>query len=121
MKFKFGDLVHYKPFYEPNCPCVLEIIDFDEKKQKYICMEVDIGFPGEDLIICLCSETDLEYLSAVADVNEYLYDGEPLITNPNLDLYYFDVFEFVGKEEIKIRSAVRRRPPTGIPIKKEIK
>ena len=121
MKYKFGDLVHYKPLYRDNDPLNLQIIGFDEKKQKYICMDYDLGYPYEVLTVWLCREDDLEYLNEVADINEYTFDGEILFPNPNIDLYYYEVYEPVGKEQIKVRNAVRRRKPFDVPLKNQDK
>lgn len=110
MKYKFGDLVHYKPFYiEPNCPCALEVIKFDEKKQKYIYLELNDVFLGEELTLCRFGENDLEYLSAIDGVNDYLVNAEVFLTSPeDIDLFCYPLYDYVGKEEIKVRLGVRR-------------
>ena len=112
-KYKFGDLVYYKPASTPDLPLHLEVIGFSERKNKYICLFFDTyAMQIETCRIYLCSEEDLGYLSEVNNVNDYLIDGKPPITEKlsRLDYYYFPVFEPDGKNiDVLLRKAIRHK------------
>lgn len=115
MKYKFGDLVYYKPAPDCGIPFYMEVIDFCEKKNKYVCMDYSLYAPfAEPSYIYLCSEEDLGYLSEVDNVDDYLFDGKPPLTKKlsKLDYYYFKIYEPMGEDtEILVRDAVRHKYP----------
>lgn len=117
MKYKFKDLVYHKPTSIPGDPTALEVIDYCEKKNKYVCMFFTMGYPYEVLTIWLCNEDDLGYLDEVDDVKGYMIDDEPLIQSKNIDYDCFEIYEPVGNEQIKIRDALKERKPFDVPLK----
>lgn len=117
MKYKFGDLVYHKPTSTPDDPTALEIIDYCEEKNKYICMFFTMSYPYEVLTIWLCDEHDLGYLNEVDDINNYTIDGKPLIQSKNIDYDYFEVYEPIGSKQTKIRDALKKRKPFSLPLK----
>ena len=117
MKYKFGDLVYHKPTSTPEDPTALEVIDYCEKRNKYVCMFFTMSFPYEVLTIWLCDEHDLGYLSEVDDINDYMIDGKPLIQAKNIDYDYFEIYEPIGNKQIEIRGALKKRKPFDVPLK----
>lgn len=120
MKYKFGDLVYHKPTSTIEDPTVLEIIDYCVKRKKYVCMFFTMSFPYEVLTIWLCDEQDLGCLTELDNTEYYLVDGKPLIQSNNIDYDYFEVYEPIGNEQIKIRNALKKRKPFDVPLKKNI-
>lgn len=118
MKYKFGDLVYHKPTSTPEDLTALEIIDYCKEKNKYVCMFFTMSFPYEVLTIWLCDQNDLGYLTEVDNTEDYMVDGKPLIQSKNIDYDYFEVYEPIGSEQIKIRDALKNRKPFDVPLKK---
>ena len=79
-----------------------------------------MSFPYEVLTIRLCDERDLEFLTEVDNIEYYMVNGKPLIQSKNIDYDYFEVYEPIGNEQIKIRNALKKRKPFDVPLKKNI-
>lgn len=116
-KYKFGDLVYHKPTSNQGDPTALEIIDYCKKKNKYVCMFFTMSFPYEVLTIWLCNKLDLGYLSDIDDIKNYMIAGKPLIQRKNIDYDYFEIYEPIGSEQIKIRDALKERKSFDVPLK----
>ena len=120
MRFKFGDIAYYRPLFDGTEDSieVMQVVGFEPRRGKYICMVLDLYEPLIDPMLCLCCEEDLELLETLTDTYPDLRNcTQPLIKEKHIDLFCFPLYNMVGKEQIKVRNAVRRRIGYSIPLK----
>ncbi len=105
MKYKYGDIIYCKNYLIlDNEPFPMQILSYDEKKEKYLCVFASEYSPGDiGTCIYLIAESNLEYFEKVDEA----YSKEiKRIFNPlfpkNMDIRYFDIDEITDKGEVVV-------------------
>lgn len=109
-KFKLGDFVAHVPTSFDNKPgfTLLEIVGYDEKRKKYICLCYDL-YEFSPCCIFLCKEEDLEILKQglVPPGDIEIRRSIPL---ESIDFYSYAVLDVDGTKQVKIRNAIHHSP-----------
>lgn len=114
MKFKYGDFV----YIPKEGVSEMQVIDFDEKKQKYRCVFFCSYSPGDDATaIEFVAEEELDLIRN--DKGEYEYQDEEPFFPRDIDQNYFDIYEYIDGKDVLIRKEFRKRKPFEIPTVKK--
>lgn len=118
MKYAYGDIVCQKKCGPFDSPFPLQVISFDDKKNKYLCLDTTEYSPG-DFGTCLYllaaadlvsfSSIDPEYSEEIKSIYNKLFPSD-------LDTAYFDIYEVEEGKISLVRKAFRPRKEFEIPV-----
>lgn len=113
MKYKYGMIVYYIKDKTAFMPDAYQIMGYDEKRQKYICLTTDECCYTEQgsTILDLISEVDLDlyenYNKEMALLKKEFYNK---VFPKDTNLYYFSLYEKKDDyNDILIRNAILGR------------
>ena len=104
MKFKKGDMILHLPTSGPYAPgdSVMYVMDYDEKRKKYKCLDLDIY--GEFyMMIFFCKESEMALVEPDSPYHEY----ENPADREGFDELYYPVYDLDGMEQTLIRNAYK--------------
>lgn len=107
MIFKKYDVVLYTPLSGPKFPGyeVMVIIEFDNAKSKYLCMDMDT-YTIEPFMLCYCKEDELVKYSCEEDYEDFFKEGKRYLDSPNYNKYSYELYDMNGEEIKLLRNAV---------------
>lgn len=110
MKFKFGDLVYYKPTSGPKYHgiSVMQVISYDKKRRKYKCIDIDEA----DCVpykISYTSTKDMDFLRKVENEEDYQKNGKAPFSLDDIQKMdpFLNIYDCEGRKSTLIRKAVR--------------
>ncbi|NLN80236.1 MAG: hypothetical protein GX132_02395 [Erysipelotrichia bacterium] len=117
MKYKYGDIFHYKPsYYLPIYKTgfdPLQILRFDETRQRYLCFIFDMDGTSDTWHLAYIKEEDLEALEKInEDANKWRKANGSPIVDEDLDTRYFKIYVYDGLELKLIQNDVGKRKNT---------
>lgn len=126
MKYKYGDILYHilssSPYYAGAT--VVQVLEYDEIRKKYKCVNFDTLCPYSDFFIIYFYEEELDYINnhftgtGFLNEKEYYIDDKPPFPI-NLDDTYTDIYDSIGGiKSALIRKSIRRRKNlNSVPIK----
>lgn len=119
MKYKCGDFVYISDVNNTDSIYPLQIIDYDEKNDKYRCVSSSTYSPGDDgTFICIVSSKYIdayEFTDSCENKDCFRLPNGDLLFPSNIDQNFFDICEYFDGKMVLIRRAFRRRKPFEIP------
>lgn len=103
LKYKYGDIIYCKNYLIlDNEPFPMQILSYDEKKEKYLCIDTSEYSPCDvGTIIYLIAESDLEYFEKIDEAYskeiKKIYNS---LFQENTDTRYFNIYEVTEKGEV---------------------
>lgn len=107
-KFKEKDILYYVPTYNNTGFNPLEIITYDEEKNKYLCFMFDMDGTSDTWHLAYIKEEELDYL---ININEDKSNFENLIDIENFklnrsNLYKYNLYDYDNNKFTLIRKKV---------------